>query len=86
MEEFDEKLGQMTNEMIKYIKKDNLSMEILKFLDNNFECEKIIKGPSLLGPFYYFLKRTKSLSISFIDGEKLIVIPRQDMLIDPRKV
>jgi hypothetical protein len=65
MEEFDEKLGQMTNEMIKYIKKDNLSMEILKFLDNNFECEKIIKG-------YEFFKKiifqfgVKNIELNFL--------------------
>ena len=45
MEEFDEKLKQITNEIINYIKNENLSIEILKFLDNNFECgEKLIKG------------------------------------------
>lgn len=49
MEEFDEKLKQITIEMLKYIKKDNLSMEILKFMDN-FEFEKVIKG-------YDFLKK-----------------------------
>lgn len=65
MEEFDEKLGQMINEMIKYIKKDNLSMEILKFLDNNFECEEIIKG-------YEFFKKiifqfgVKNIELNFL--------------------
>lgn len=69
MEEFDEKLKQMTNEMLKYIKKDNLSIEILKFMDN-FESEKVIKG-------YDFLKKiifqfgVKNIELNFL-GESEI--------------
>ena len=44
MEDLDEKFKEMTNELNNYIKNDNLSIEILKFIDN-FECgEKKIKG------------------------------------------
>ena len=44
MEDLDEKFKEMTNELNNYIKNDNLSIEILKFIDN-FECgEKVIKG------------------------------------------
>lgn len=69
MEEFDEKLKQMTNEMLKYIKKDNLSIEILKFMDN-FESEKVIKG-------YDFFKKiifqfgVKNIELNFL-GESEI--------------
>lgn len=66
MEEFDEKLKQMTNEIINYIKNENLSIEILKFLDNNFECgEKLIKG-------YDFFKKiifqfgVKNIELNFL--------------------
>lgn len=64
MEEFDEKLKQITIEMLKYIKKDNLSMEILKFMDN-FEFEKVIKG-------YEFFKKiifqfgVKNIELNFL--------------------
>lgn len=65
MEEFDEKLKQMTNEIINYIKNENLSIEILKFIDN-FECgEKVIKG-------YDFLKKiifqfgVKNIELNFL--------------------
>lgn len=64
MEEFDEKLKQITIEMLKYIKKDNLSMEILKFMDN-FEFEKVIKG-------YDFFKKiifqfgVKNIELNFL--------------------
>ena len=44
MEEFDEKLNEMTNEIINYMGNTNLSTEILHFLNNNFEGEKLIKG------------------------------------------
>lgn len=44
MEEFDKKIEEMTIEMINYIKNDKLYIEILKFLDNNFESKKVIKG------------------------------------------
>lgn len=44
MEEFDEKLNEMTNEIINYMGNTNLSIEILHFLNNNFEGEKLIKG------------------------------------------
>lgn len=44
MEEFDEKFKQMTIEMINYIKNDNLSKEILNFLNIDFKFEKAIKG------------------------------------------
>lgn len=69
MEEFDEKLKQMTNEMLKYIKKDNLSIEILKFMDN-FESEEVIKG-------YDFFKKiifqfgVKNIELNFL-GESEI--------------
>ena len=65
MEEFDETLKQMTNEIINYIKNENLSIEILKFIDN-FECgEKVIKG-------YDFLKKiifqfgVKNIELNFL--------------------
>ena len=64
MEEFDEKLKQMTNEIVNYIKNENLSIEILKFI-NNFECEKLIKG-------YDFLKKiifqfgVKNIELNFL--------------------
>ena len=64
MEEFDKKLKQITIEMLKYIKKDNLSMEILKFMDN-FEFEKVIKG-------YDFFKKiifqfgVKNIELNFL--------------------
>lgn len=67
MEEFDEKLKQMTNELNNYIKNDNLSIEILKLLDN-FECfeyEEKIKG-------YDFLKKiifqfgVKNIELNFL--------------------
>lgn len=43
MEDLTEKFNEMTNEIVNYIKNSNLSIEILKFLDN-FEDEKKIKG------------------------------------------
>lgn len=64
MEEFDEKIKEMTNEMINYIKNENLSIEILNFI-NNFECEKLIKG-------YDFLKKiifqfgVKNIELNFL--------------------
>lgn len=64
MEEFDEKLKQMTNEIVNYIKNENLSIEILKFI-NNFEYEKLIKG-------YDFLKKiifqfgVKNIELNFL--------------------
>lgn len=64
MEELDEKLKQMTNEIVNYIKNENLSIEILNFI-NNFECEKLIKG-------YDFLKKiifqfgVKNIELNFL--------------------
>lgn len=43
MEDLTEKFNEMTIEIVNYIKNSNLSIEILKFLDN-FEDEKKIKG------------------------------------------
>lgn len=43
MGDLTEKFNEMTNEIVNYIKNSNLSIEILKFLDN-FEDEKKIKG------------------------------------------
>lgn len=63
MEEFDE-IKQMTNEIVNYIKNSNLSLEILKFLDN-FEDEKKIKG-------YDFFKKiifqfgVKNIELNFL--------------------
>ena len=65
MEEFDKKIEEMTIEMNNYIKNDNLSIEILKFLDNNFESKKVIKG-------YDFLKKiifqfgVKNIELNFL--------------------
>ena len=65
MKELDEKFDQMTIELDNYIKNDNLSIEILKFIDN-FECgEKVIKG-------YDFLKKiifqfgVKNIELNFL--------------------
>ena len=65
MEDLTEKFNEMTNEMINYIKNENLSIEILKFIDN-FECgEKVIKG-------YDFLKKiifqfgVKNIELNFL--------------------
>lgn len=65
MEDLDEKFKEMTNEMINYIKNDNLSKKILKFLDNNFKFEKVIKG-------YDFFKKiifqfgVKNIELNFL--------------------
>lgn len=65
MEEFDKKIEEMTIEMINYIKNDKLYIEILKFLDNNFESKKVIKG-------YDFLKKiifqfgVKNIELNFL--------------------
>ena len=65
MEDLTEKFNEMTNEIVNYIKNSNLSIEILKFLDNNFECEKIIKG-------YEFFKKiifqfgVKNIELNFL--------------------
>lgn len=65
MEEFDEKFNKITNEIVNYIKDENLSIEILKFI-GNFECgEKIIKG-------YDFFKKilfqfgVKNIELNFL--------------------
>lgn len=64
MEEFDEKFNKITNEIVNYIKDENLSIEILKFI-GNFECEKLIKG-------YDFLKKiifqfgVKNIELNFL--------------------
>ena len=64
MEDLTEKFNEMTNELNNYIKNDNLSIEILKFIDN-FECEKLIKG-------YDFLKKiifqfgVKNIELNFL--------------------
>ena len=65
MEDFDEKLNEMTNEIINYMGNTNLSIEILHFLDNNFEGEKLIKG------FNFFKKinisiRSKNIELNFL--------------------
>ena len=44
MEDLDKKFDKMTNEIIDYMGNTNLSLEILHFLDDNFEGEKLIKG------------------------------------------
>lgn len=67
MEDLTEKFNEMTNEIVNYIKNSNLSIEILKFLDNFecFECEKKIKG-------YEFLKKiifqfgVKNIELNFL--------------------
>lgn len=65
MEEFDEKFKQMTIEMINYIKNDNLSKEILNFLNIDFKFEKAIKG-------YDFFKKiifqfgVKNIELNFL--------------------
>jgi hypothetical protein len=65
MEEFDEKLKQMTNELNNYIKNDNLSIEILKFIDN-FECgEKVIKGYDFLRKII-FQFGVKNIELNFL--------------------
>jgi len=67
MEDLTEKFNKMTNELNNYIKNDNLSIEILKFIDN-FECfeyEEKIKG-------YDFLKKiifqfgVKNIELNFL--------------------
>lgn len=65
MEEFDEKFNKITKEIVNYIKDENLSVEILKFI-GNFECgEKIIKG-------YDFFKKilfqfgVKNIELNFL--------------------
>ena len=67
MEDLDEKFKQMTNEIVNYIKNSNLSLEILKLLDN-FECfeyEEKIKG-------YDFFKKiifqfgVKNIELNFL--------------------
>lgn len=64
MEDLTEKFNEMTNEIVNYIKNSNLSIEILKFLDN-FEDEKKIKG-------YDFLKKiifqfgVKNIELNFL--------------------
>jgi hypothetical protein len=65
MEELDEKFEQMTIELDNYVKNHNLSIEILKFIDN-FECgEKMIKG-------YDFFKKiifqfgAKNIELNFL--------------------
>lgn len=66
-EDLTEKFNKMTNELNNYIKNDNLSIEILKFIDN-FECfeyEEKIKG-------YDFLKKiifqfgVKNIELNFL--------------------
>lgn len=65
MEEFDEKIKEMTNEMINYIKNENLSIEILKFIDN-FECgEKVIKGYDFLRKII-FQFGVKNIELNFL--------------------
>lgn len=65
MEEFDEKIKEMTNEMINYIKNENLSIEILKFI-NNFECgEKVIKGYDFLRKII-FQFGVKNIELNFL--------------------
>lgn len=65
MKEFDKKIEEMTIEMINYIKNDKLYIEILKFLDNNFESKKVIKG-------YDFFKKiifqfgVKNIELNFL--------------------
>lgn len=65
MEDLTEKFNEMTNELNNYIKNDNLSIEILNFIDN-FECgEKVIKG-------YDFFKKiifqfgVKNIELNFL--------------------
>lgn len=64
MEDLTEKFNEMTNEIVNYIKNSNLSIEILKFLDN-FEDEKKIKG------FVFFKKiifqfGVKNIELNFL--------------------
>lgn len=65
MEDLDEKFKQMTNELINYIKNENLSIEILKFIDN-FECgEKVIKGYDFLRKII-FQFGVKNIELNFL--------------------
>lgn len=65
MEDLDEKFKEMTNEMINYIKNENLSIEILKFIDN-FECgEKVIKGYDFLRKII-FQFGVKNIELNFL--------------------
>lgn len=65
MEDLDEKFKEMTNELNNYIKNDNLSIEILKFIDN-FECgEKVIKGYDFLRKII-FQFGVKNIELNFL--------------------
>lgn len=63
MEEFDE-IKQMTNEIVNYIKNSNLSLEILKFLDN-FEDEKKIKGYDFFKKIIFQFE-VKNIELNFL--------------------
>lgn len=65
MEDFDEKLNEMTNEIINYMGNTNLSIEILHFLDNNFEGEKLIKGFDFLKKII-FQFGVKNIELNFL--------------------
>lgn len=65
MEDLTEKFNEMTNELNNYIKNDNLSIEILKFIDN-FECgEKVIKGYDFLRKII-FQFGVKNIELNFL--------------------
>ena len=65
MEDVTEKFNEMTNELNNYIKNDNLSIEILKFIDN-FECgEKVIKGYDFLRKII-FQFGVKNIELNFL--------------------
>ena len=65
MEDITEKFNEMTNELNNYIKNDNLSIEILKFIDN-FECgEKVIKGYDFLRKII-FQFGVKNIELNFL--------------------
>ena len=64
MEDLTEKFNEMTNEIVNYIKNSNLSIEILKFLDN-FEDEKKIKGFDFLKKII-FQFGVKNIELNFL--------------------
>lgn len=65
MEDLTEKFNEMTNELNNYIKNDNLSIEILKFIDNFESGEKVIKGYDFLRKII-FQFGVKNIELNFL--------------------